>query len=471
MWQKYIIPASLGEALKHLADNPGKTRIIAGGTDLMLEIERGMRKEIETVIDVSRLPGISGISMDGNGQIHIGAGVTHNEVVGSKLLKEKALPLVLAAWNVGSPQIRNRGTIAGNLVTASPANDTITPLIALGANVIVESVRGKRTIVLEDFYTGVRKTVLQPDEMLIDITFPAMSEDQNGVFIKFALRKAQAISVLNLAMILRLKDNEILDAVITLGAVAPTIIHAIEAEEYLKGKNIETGVDLETLALTASAASRPIDDIRSSAKYRHKIVGVMCKRAFEAIREGKENESLPLDPILLWGKNRLPATLAMSHIIEGNSEISTCINGEKKALGGGADQSMLNFLRKNALLTGVKEGCAEGECGACTVFLDGLAVMSCLVPAERAQSAEIVTVEGLAEGDDVHPVQQAFIDEDAVQCGYCTPGFIMSAVKLLEEKEHPDRDQIKQAITGNLCRCTGYYKIITAIEKAGEAEL
>jgi carbon-monoxide dehydrogenase medium subunit len=468
MWNETISSATVEDVLNVLAERGQMARIVAGATDIILEIERGQRKGIETLVDVSRIAGLDQITYDEDGWIHLGPLVTHNHCVGSKLIRDHALPLARACWEVGSPQIRNRGTIAGNLVTASPANDTITPLMALGALIILRSQRGERRVPLSEFYTGVRRTVLQPDEMVVDIAFPALKANQRGTFVKFALRQAQAISLVNVAIVLTFEEKTIRDAKITLGAVAPTIVHASEAEAFLIGKVMDEGVILQAAELAVKAA-RPISDVRGSAGYRLRMVQVITRRGLRALMNGTEREGMPVEPILLRGAfPRISPVLQQTVRHDAETDIVTRINGDEYRLAGGQGKSLLRLLREDAGLIGSKEGCAEGECGACTVYLDGVAVMSCMVPAARAHGAEIVTVEGLAQDGQLHPVQAAFISEGAVQCGYCTPGFLMSAAKLLEERPRPNGDEIRQALTGNLCRCTGYYKIIRAIELAAD---
>jgi xanthine dehydrogenase iron-sulfur cluster and FAD-binding subunit A len=469
MWNEYIVPATVMETLQLLDEKRDKARLVAGATDLMLELERGVRQGIETVIDITRLPNLDQITLDEDDTIHIGPLLTHNAAASSRLLRQNAFPLVSAAWQVGAPQIRNRATVAGNLVTASPANDTITPLMALGASVTLASRQNSRRVPLAEFYTGVRKTILQPDEMLIDIDFPALTKQKRGAFLKLGLRRAQAISLVNAAIILDLDSRIVKTVVITLGAVAPTIIRAPDAEAFLSGKELTEEVIAHAGDLAAEAA-RPIDDIRGSAAYRKAMVKTLVVRGLQQLRDGRWQTQIPESPVLLWGKQNVTLN---QQSVSYPASIHTRINGKEYFFKTGYRKSLLRLLREEAGLTGTKEGCAEGECGACTVYMDGKAVMACLVPAPRADGSEIITIEGVASLSDkngsskgLHPVQEAFITNGAVQCGYCTPGFVMSAAKLLEENPHPSRDEITQALTGNLCRCTGYYKIIRAVEDA-----
>jgi carbon-monoxide dehydrogenase small subunit len=144
------------------------------------------------------------------------------------------------------------------------------------------------------------------------------------------------------------------------------------------------------------------------------------------------------------------------------------VNGEEVSIHIKPDALLLDVLRDQLALMGTKEACGQGECGACTVLIDGEPVTSCLVPALKAQGREVITVEGLASGQELHALQKAFIEQGAVQCGYCTPGMLMSAKALLDANPHPTDQEIKEAISGNLCRCTGYVKIVEAIKAAAD---
>lgn len=148
------------------------------------------------------------------------------------------------------------------------------------------------------------------------------------------------------------------------------------------------------------------------------------------------------------------------------THISFILNGKNVEADVTTAQRLIDLLREEFNLTGTKEGCGVGECGACTIIMNKRAVNSCLVLAAQADGSEITTVEGLAKGENLHPLQKSFIEHGAVQCGFCTPGMLMSSEALLQENPHPTEEEIKDAIAGNLCRCTGYKQIIEAVKEA-----
>lgn len=499
MWQEYFRPSTLDDAaalLERYAGSPGQAALVAGGTDVLVEYEHG-RRTTPTLIDLTAIPDLRYVRED-CGRVCLGALATHNDVIASASCVERALPLAQACWEVGAPQLRTRATVAGNLVTASPANDTITPLMALDAQLVLRSAVGERVVSLRDFYRGARRTDLRPDELVREIRFAPLRSDERGIFLKLGLRRAQAISVIDLALVVRFDGDRVTEARIALGSVAPTIVRARAAESFLVGKRLDPAVRREAGRLARDAAS-PIDDVRGSAGYRLATLANLVAHGLERLRTGTEREGWPAKPILLESPADGPHTRtlpeprgrgAWSRAGEPGPIVAT-INGERRALPNAWRKTLLDALRDDAGLTGTKEGCAEGECGACTVWLDGQAVMSCLVPAPQANGAAITTIEGLAgvaggrggretegQGDggtdgqtdtSLHPLQRAFIEHGAVQCGYCIPGMLMAGAKLLEEFPAPDVETARVALSGNICRCTGYRKILDAVLAAGGA--
>jgi carbon-monoxide dehydrogenase medium subunit len=342
--------------------------------------------------------------------------------------------------------------------------------MALDASVVLVSRTGERIVPLERFYEGVRRTALRPNELLREVRIPVMGASQRGLFLKLGLRRAQAISVINVAFVLTFTADDVVeDARITLGSVAPTIVHASTVEGYLRGKRLDAATRAEAGRLVSSDAA-PIGDVRGSATYRVATLESLVSDGLRQLATKTPPERSAAWSVLLdTGSSPQRATSAPPF----DGVIETTINGASHALRGG--KTLLNVLREDAGLTGAKEGCAEGECGACTVWLNGQAVMSCLVAAEQAHGGEIVTIEGLAKAgarhdEDLHPLQAAFIEKGAVQCGFCIPGMLMAGCMLLNEHPHPDLVQAQTALSGNICRCTGYTKILDAVMSAGKPE-
>jgi xanthine dehydrogenase iron-sulfur cluster and FAD-binding subunit A len=468
--RSYVAPASLAEAKAILQHNGDSARIVAGGTDLLVELDRGAHRDVKLLVDISRIRGLDSITLEGSGAdalLHVGPLVTHNQATASDLVLKHGLALAQACAEVGSPQLRNRATIVGNIVTASPANDTISALMALDATVHTTST-AMPSVPITDFFDGFRSVTLPRGELITGISIPANDAPvRRSMFAKVGLRKAQAISVVHGAIAIDLDDDDVvIQARIILGSVAATVVALPAISGALIGRRLDDEV-IDEAAAAARAAVAPIADLRGTAEYRSATVEVIVRRMLKALRSNQQASAWSSTRPRLWGSvaSGKFATATPVSELSNESHISVDVNGSNHRGGSATGESLLDWLRDVAGLTGTKEGCAEGECGACTVQLDGIAVMSCLVPAARAHETAVITVEGLVNADATPgPVQQAFVDCNGVQCGFCTPGFVVSTHTLLEETGTPDDDQIRHGLSGNLCRCTGYTSIIDAVK-------
>lgn len=267
-----LMPQTLPEALDMLADAPEAVPL-AGGTNLIPDMRSG-RNRPAVLVNLAALDELRGIRRD-DGHIVVGGGATIAQLLRNPLI---AAPLAEAAAVMASPLVRNRATLAGNLVDGSPAADTVPPLLALDAEVELTSKSGARWLPLDEFLLGVRRTARRPDELLTAVRWPISAPNSKAAFYKIGLRKADAIAVASVAVLVEYGDDGRCEqARIALGSVSPRVIRARAAEAALRGQSLTDEAIAEAARLAAEAIN-PIDDVRASAAYRRQVAGVLVRR-------------------------------------------------------------------------------------------------------------------------------------------------------------------------------------------------
>ena len=287
----YVLAEDLEHAIALLGEHGARAKILAGGTDLLVELKHAVHNP-EIIVDVSRLRELKDIAVADDG-LHIGALVTHSDIMNSPVIRDMFPALVAAAHSIGAMQTRNLGTLGGNLVTCVPSMDSGPALIALDASVTVANAEGRRRMPLAELFVGPRKTSLKPGDLLVDIVIPKENLGKPAAFEKFGLRKGQALALVNVGASFWVGEKSVFVAPrIALGAVAPTVIRAPKAEAFLDGCKISAEVMAEAGRIAAMEA-KPISDFRASADYRRDLVAVLVKRALanaQARATAKEKE-------------------------------------------------------------------------------------------------------------------------------------------------------------------------------------
>ncbi len=441
---EYLAPADAQAAAKALAAGGAMARALSGGTDLLVQLRSGRLKP-GLIVDLKRIPGAIGIRQEA-GAFVIGA-ATPGAAIGEHAALAQAWPgVVEAAMLIGSTQVQGRASMAGNLCNASPAADSVPALVAARAVCVIVGPDGRREAPAETVAVGPGKTSLAPGEFILEIRLPPRPARSADAYLRSIPRTEMDIAVVGAGVNLTLDAAGIVsDARVALGAVAPTVVVAEAAGEGAYRLARGRGGPRQT------RRGRPRGLPAHQRQARHRRVSHQDRRGS--------------------GPPRGPGRLCQSGGARmSKHHVSAVVNGDPVEFLTESGRTLLDALRDDLGLTGSKEGCGSGDCGACSVIVDGRLVCSCLMLAQEAEGRRVETIEGLAEGGILHPLQQKFLEHAALQCGFCTPGILMAAKALLDANPDPTESETRYWLAGNLCRCTGYDKIIRAVMDAA-AEL
>ena len=274
----YLAPKNLKEAIEMMSDHP-EAIPLAGGTDLLVQMKEGHRSA-QALLSLKRIPEVHQLTC--NGKLAFGSAVTVGQIAANPYIQQDYTALAMGAGLIGSVQIRNMATVGGNLCNAAPSADTAPPLLVLGAQAVIASARGERTIPLEEFFLGPGQTVLQPGELLKEIVVPKPPEGSRAFYVRHTPRARMDIAVVGVATAITLDEGgKIADARLALGAVAPVPMRATKAEALLRGQHLTDELLRQVGALAAQEA-QPIDDLRASAEYRRHLVNILTQRALRS---------------------------------------------------------------------------------------------------------------------------------------------------------------------------------------------
>ena len=467
----YARPAAVTEAVGLLADTGDEAKVLAGGQSLVPVLAMRLGRPT-LLIDINAVEGLDELSLSED-TLYVGATVRQRRVEHDP--NATAVPLLAMAlpW-VGHRELRSRGTVCGSLAHADPAAELPAVAACLNATLEIATPTGRRSVSARDFFTGPMTTVLAPDELLLAAHFPAARLGDGFAFAELSRRHGDYALTGVATWVRRSPSGDVQEAVLAaFGVSAVPVVRDVTDQLTSALSDLTPGAPGQPLvrtltepmsALAADVVDTP-GDMHASNAYRRRLFTHLAARELahahlraqaDLVREPTGVRSSP-------GGSRTSSAAAQKCSANQSAVTQLTVNGRQVTIEAPPRVTLADALRDRLGLKGTHLGCEHGICGMCTVLVDGEAARSCLLFACQLDGAEVLTVEGLGRPGELHPLQQAFGRHHALQCGFCTPGFLLSAYDLLRHQPEITEDELAAELSGVLCRCTGYRNILSAV--------